>query len=90
MLTLRQIVVILAAIRGLHYGIKGLNSWLLSPLQLVFLIINLVIEILAQVFIAYKFTGLFILWLLVIDEEIQKLVKKFIEVYKNNKKKKGN
>jgi len=83
MLTLRQIIVILAAIRGLHYGIKGINSWLISPLQLVFVIINLVIEILAQVFIAYRFTGLFILWLLFIDEEIQDLMKKFIKVDNN-------
>ena len=83
MLTLRQIIVILAAIRGLRYGIKGINSWLISPLQLVFVIINLVIEILAQVFIAYRFTGLFILWLLFIDEDIQQIMKKFIKVDNN-------
>jgi hypothetical protein len=79
MLSLRQIVILIALIQSLQYGIKEYNLHYLSPLRIVFLLFNIVTEILIRVFMAYKFTNLFIFWMLVTDKKIQNLFNKLIK-----------
>lgn len=81
MLTLHQIIIALALIQGYRYGTKEVNSYSLSSFQLT-IIINLVAEILIQVFIAYKFPILFILCIFIRESDIKMLVNWLIKYTK--------
>jgi hypothetical protein len=90
MLSLRQLLVILAAIQGFQYGARELNLYYLSPLRIIVLLINIITEVILRVFIAYNFPKIFIFWLLVTDKEFQRFIGYIVSQIKNKINKKGN
>jgi hypothetical protein len=79
MLELNQIMVIFAVIQGVQIGAKDEKLYKITLLKTIFLLINIVFEIITRAFIAYNFTGLFILWLLVSDPEVREISYKILE-----------
>ena len=86
MLSLRQLIIVLAVIQGYQYGTKEVKFYPLSSFQLTMIIINLIAEILAQVFIAYKFPILFILCIFIRESDI-KMIVNWLFNYTNRTKK---
>lgn len=85
MLSLQQLIIVLAVIQGYQYGMKGVEFNSLSSFQLTMVIMNLFAEIMAQVFIAYKFPILFILCIFIRESDIKMLVNWLIKCTKRTK-----
>lgn len=82
MLSLHQIIMIYAAIQAFQSGRKSIK-WSANPIFLFMTIINLIAEILTQVFMAYKFPLLFVSWMIITDPFYQRLLTRLLEKLKN-------
>lgn len=82
MLSFHNFVIIFAAITVAISGVKKIK-WNLNPFFMFLSIMNLVAEILSQVFIAYKFPILFVSWIIISDPLFQDTMK---YLYKKLKK----
>ena len=74
MLSIHNFVIIFTAISVAISGAKRIK-WHLNPVFMFFSIMNLVAEILTQVFIAYKFPVLFVSWIIISDPLFQDIIK---------------
>jgi hypothetical protein len=78
MLTVHQFVMIIAAIRAFQSGIKD------NHVSSFISIINLITEVIAQVFIAYKFPLLFVSLVIMGDPLFQDTIKYLYKKYKED------
>jgi hypothetical protein len=83
MYTVHQIVIIMAAISTAISGAKRI-TWSVNPLLIFLSVMNLIAEIMTQVFIVYKFPLLFVSYVVVTDPVFQTIMKK---IYKKIKEK---
>jgi hypothetical protein len=82
MITFVQFGIIMAAINATIEGAKRI-TWSVNPISLCLSVMNLIAEIIIQVFIVYKFPLLFVSYVVVTDPLFQTIVKKYIyKIYK--------
>lgn len=83
MLTVHQFVMVISAIRAFQSGISGIK-WLANPFFLSLSIMNLIVELLAQVFMAYKFPLLFVSLVIIgnplFQREARRLLTKLVKI----------
>lgn len=74
MVSIHNLVIIFSAISVAISGAKRIKGHL-NPVFMFLSIINLVADILTQVFIAYKFPVLFVSWIIISDPLFQDIIK---------------
>ncbi len=81
-LTFHHFVIMFAAITAAIEGAKTIKLTL-HPFWIYLSVINFIVEVSAQIFIAYKFPILFISWTVIQDPLVQKIVKLLYKKYYN-------
>lgn len=84
MLTIHKFIIVFAAITTAITGAKNIR-WHLNPVFIFIEIMNIIGDILTQIFIAYKFPLLFVSWRIISDPLFQDIIKKYINILKKNK-----
>jgi hypothetical protein len=84
---IRRLVVSLVLLEGYRYGVTEFNLYYRSPLRMLMLIFNIATKVIPQLIMAYNYTMLYIIWMLVTDKELQRYVEYFSKQININKNK---